>query len=1498
MSEDKGRTDEGQWQQPSSHHTFSNPSLREQLGANRFLPLREDTGTDISTNNQGNLSREPASQPRPPINQSNAPHQQYPNLFNNGQREGQRQDAHQFNQFNHHHGAHGMHGQQFSAPPIPYGQPIQYQGFGLTQLSNNNQGSQMGPTHPPYGNQWQPPGGYPQYMPPHQQQLRNFPSALCDTPAPKMADMSPEFIERVRDLNFRNIVQSPIRVEDLDNEERTIDGRTQYQICLYVASKRLGKFFSKQCKEPNEICKRLRHLSIERLLKLLRMKNPSELRSQCWSLERRGNNVREDFLTKSVISHSDLMDAETQLRWESNNKSRDLLQTLLKRYMLVFYPSLVNGMYYEALVGGLSDKELEQAITRRSGVPNALERMSCGVPQELLSIPNETIPRKEKPSQQQPSNSETEVVPTGKAEEEAKATGNTAEAQASDTGEQSSDSKGRTSGTSVSAAQIPPQPNNQQKDTVTNASSTVLESTAGSEASIEAQGAHKTQSLAAQSIPSDNNDHSNEVITERPAVTASVEAIQTACPSQLTGFLTREALEELDDMMIHGEINQNVRPFILLHYPTNVDDIYHTFCSIKSIFKKCQYFFEPGKFGAWAKELKFKTAAEHEQDANKLAQASSNKYGRGLNSSTRESTFTLRLRHNFKWGKTNIEANTLLYKYLASISTLCEELHHTLRLTSPRIEEILPQLHQFKQCPPNLEKYVANIEKTNDHLSFNICLVSSLAIGQLRNVENSNCKEQAKIYRHMLNENSLRIDIINQEKSPLAASFLLIDTNEFDTAHMMAQELRDRVTLESSHDIDREDIDVHWQRVPSPRAGSNIYTHGMVVTLYPDQYNKLASDFIRVAPNPGLKTAFPYTYNVRLARIPIDDNNSLDELESAIKLQNEHLTNRYLCTIGGIPREIDFDNPNQIDPECPGVGRTPIVMFLHSYKLYDQNNITRPEMITRMGKMHNGCYYVACKKGDATNMFKYLNDHMTNVLSIMFGKEYSFDEVRIYGRDIENDTRVQTAAELLHALHPTADLSIPPSNNNSILYPSHEGPKQATPSSAHPNTILTNDTEHTTTADSRTTILSPVTMDTFSVIFERQLNTQLSTHFQQLKTFISTEVKQQLESAASTSPSPINVNDLITSEVKKQLSIAVPVVNASSTENEFDRKSMPPPANRQLNRSLENEFLDQDNSMLSEATVHSALKRHEAVMDKEYEQAIHDLDLSIDKSGGNPDTSWDASTQGHDASFVSAVDGHQNEMINNAKRMAGNTAISGTAPKPDEPKKIRLLPPTKENWTGSNVQQTNTHPQQITKSKGKRKDSSPPPLLGRMAKSVGSGDSRSVQSHSEYDGSDSDSDSDIDSVEELSNNRTDPRGMKQMAYKYGYGPNGKLTKAEMFELWADEEEAEAAEGYDSDARSANCNQSPKHPVKVRRSKSLVDLTSPARKPEGKPAPLIDITLSPLRDNLARTETTVPCSPTPTPPSPPIPVAHRLRGQTTKSTTQSQKTSTKDAKPER
>ena len=143
------------------------------------------------------------------------------------------------------------------------------------------------------------------------------------------------------------------------------------------------------------------------------------------------------------------------------------------------------------------------------------------------------------------------------------------------------------------------------------------------------------------------------------------------------------------------------------------------------------------------------------------------------------------------------------------------------------------------------------------------------------------------------------------------------------------------------------------------------------------------------------------------------------------------------------------------------------------------------------------------------------------------------------------------------------------------------------------------------------------------------------------------------------------------------------------------------------------------------------------------------------------------------------------------------------------------------------------------------------------------------------------------------------RGMKKMAYKYGYGPNGKLTKMEMLEVWAAEEAAEAAEESDSDAQSAHCNQSPKHPVKVRRSKSLVDLTSPARKSKGKPAPLIDITLSPMRGNLARTEASAPCSPTPTPtpPSPPSPVSKRLRGRATKSIKQNQKTSMKDAKPE-
>ena len=254
-------------------------------------------------------------------------------------------------------------------------------------------------------------------------------------------------------------------------------------------------------------------------------------------------------------------------------------------------------------------------------------------------------------------------------------------------------------------------------------------------------------------------------------------------------------------------------------------------------------FVDAGAFNTWAEKSKFKTAAELGKDANALATSSPTKFGKGLNSRFHESTYTIQCRHKVGVSRGNqVTAVTLAQKFLSALSTAADQLNHTMRLISSKIEESLNPVTDFSDCN-DLERFLTNVDLSAGYIDFTLCVISSLSISQLRNIGISGCKDQAKKFKQMLSDNSITMDIINEVKSPLIPYFALLGTNEYDSCAPMISELCDRGIIIGDVHIHENEIDVRWHKVPSPRAGSNIHTHSMVIAMRPENFEQLRTIF-------------------------------------------------------------------------------------------------------------------------------------------------------------------------------------------------------------------------------------------------------------------------------------------------------------------------------------------------------------------------------------------------------------------------------------------------------------------------------------------------------------------------------------------------------------------------------------------------------------------------------------------------------------------------------
>lgn len=213
---------------------------------------------------------------------------------------------------------------------------------------------------------------------------------------------------------------------------------------------------------------------------------------------------------------------------------------------------------------------------------------------------------------------------------------------------------------------------------------------------------------------------------------------------QKIGECTEEELEELQPEVIRNKLKPIARAYFLKHHREVGEAIFQHFASLPAL-KMSNLMFKKGRLRAWVEELGIKTAAQCEKGAANRKRNNGKQFGVGKNATDHETTFHLQLLRYTNHGNNEKSPTEILQLFANIIFEITGNLQHTFRLVAPQNEIDAIPISSKKDIPEDSSKYIMNGHYTTPRTyTMDIKIISSLQVGALNNLSNTECFEAAR----------------------------------------------------------------------------------------------------------------------------------------------------------------------------------------------------------------------------------------------------------------------------------------------------------------------------------------------------------------------------------------------------------------------------------------------------------------------------------------------------------------------------------------------------------------------------------------------------------------------------------------------------------------------------------------------------------------------------------------------------------------------------------
>ena len=395
-----------------------------------------------------------------------------------------------------------------------------------------------------------------------------------------------------------------------------------------------------------------------------------------------------------------------------------------------------------------------------------------------------------------------------------------------------------------------------------------------------------------------------------------------------------------------------------------------------------------------------------------------------MSSSNQETTYTLAITRVSPRDDRKTPSD-IVHRFIRPLFLAADALEHTLRVVAPTNETSATPITSYDDFPQSAHEYLTDIrEHIPGTLRITIRIVSSMQPSKLRGLccHKSSDHDMKKFMSAM--DYLIRMEILDTVTTNHSPGMIIVNSNEWDDCELACSEIVQRAITQTSAATSKELFSITWRKIASPREGSSLYTYALVIDVDDLLRQDLVDMLGTVGPDTSSRHGSPLTWNWRLYRAQLSNDCTLEELEATIKLQNEHPTSRYLCTINNVPNGVDmFSTPLNKRVVEPGYVPASIIMFDKAW--YKELGMNYNSLITKLGKMKNGTYYVQGSKETHIELLSFLHNDLRKMLGNLFGDSYDFTEVVIVGRKATSE-KPEKATTILARAHLSTTCDQPP----------------------------------------------------------------------------------------------------------------------------------------------------------------------------------------------------------------------------------------------------------------------------------------------------------------------------------------------------------------------------------------------------------------------------------------------------------------------------------------
>ena len=772
---------------------------------------------------------------------------------------------------------------------------------------------------------------------------------------------------------------SGYEIERTDIDE-IVRGRDKQTVILWIAAYKMKKFVKKRGGIAS-VAQRIRHLSVDKLLQII-AGDETTLKYLGQKINKRGNmNTDGRFNETSIISYEELYTPTLIAKWMSPKKDSTTALNILKKYIILMFDDK-DGITIMTSLKKEPMNKLSDVLMKHRGMEHYIKDKRLRATFKPIQVTphdysNEKLSEKEKKYLNG-------LLHKGEYESEGE--------YEYDIGEEEIQYE------EVMEGELKPSDQERKE-----------------EKALE----EENDSMTAVN---NNSDQNKEKDTEyenslKESQTDEREQVQTAeCKRKQNPMEASKCTEYDIEDLSEEEVKDKLKPFARDHFCEYYDGIsealYQHFASLPA-HKMCGLMFREGRLKSWITATGLKSPAEREREKANKKRNRGKQYGIGSNSTDRETVFHIQVTKNANAGKqakTDVEIVKMIAKPLFEITS---ELQHTFRMVSPMNELDVDPITDMEDIPDAIEDYIMNGHfSTPRTYKLQIKAISSLQIGALRNLNSTVCLEGAKKMVNYMNNNDLRMEILDREQSSHTSGLILIGTNEWDDNEGIKSEIIKRVALTTGYQIAGDNISIHFRKTPTQRDHANTYTLSLVLDSEEVDKKWRLKSICGLNDAKENKTQFPLTHNIFFTWAQVNDEHPLEDLEEAIKLQNRYLATRYICTVEGIPNSIDLFNESLFTRSVE-TGVPPASVIIFDQAFYEKLGIPYEGIITNIGKLRSGDYYFQGKDNNMGEILMLLTTHLQQMLQEMFRDSYDFTGIKIYARGEDENKGTESALSVL-----------------------------------------------------------------------------------------------------------------------------------------------------------------------------------------------------------------------------------------------------------------------------------------------------------------------------------------------------------------------------------------------------------------------------------------------------------------------------------------------------